>query len=65
NFVFGNHRFNFICNLLIITYKGTNNKRDYQLFKCFFYPELAYIIGFLTVIAKNLEVGQIRTWIYM
>ena len=36
-----NHRFNFICNLLIITYKGTNNKRDYQLFKCFFYPELA------------------------
>ncbi|MCM1730938.1 hypothetical protein NCY89_18835, partial [Bacteroides uniformis] len=42
NFVFGNHRFNFICNLLIITYKGTNNKRDYQLFKCFFYPELAY-----------------------
>ena len=41
NFVFGNHRFNFVCNLLIITYKGTNNKRDYQLFKCFSYPELA------------------------
>lgn len=41
NFVFGNHRFNFVCNLLIITYKGANNKRDYQLFKNFSYPELA------------------------
>ncbi|WP_309254133.1 hypothetical protein, partial [Prevotella brunnea] len=41
--VFGNHRLVFICNLLIFTYKGTNNKRDYQLFKCFSYPELAYI----------------------
>ena len=40
NFVFGNHRFNFICNLLIITYKYTNNKRDYQLFKNFSYPDL-------------------------
>ena len=38
NFVFGNHRFNFVCNLLIITYKGANDKRDYQLFKCFFIP---------------------------
>ncbi|CUQ63912.1 Uncharacterised protein [Dorea longicatena] len=31
----------------------------------FSFLPMIYVIGFLTVIAKNLEVGQIRTWIYM
>ena len=41
NFIFGNHRFVFTYNSLIINYECANNKQDYQLFKNFSYPELA------------------------